>query len=54
MKGWKTKAGATLTGVGVALRLLGYEELGDALASFGAILMGVGVAHKIEKAAANK
>ena len=50
MKGWKTWAGAALIGLSAAVRALGINEIADILYAAGLALMGVGIAHKVEKA----
>ena len=50
MKGWKTKVGAVLIGIGASLQSLGYPEYAELLMRIGEVFGIIGVAHKIEKA----
>ena len=56
LTGWKSKAGAALMGLGGILTSmapgLGWPDgaaIGQSLSAIGAALLGVGIAHKIEK-----
>lgn len=56
--GWKTITGAILVGLGYASKMLisvvpELDQVGDGLIALGAIIGGVGVAHKIEKVRAD-
>jgi len=56
MSGWKTWLGMSLIAVGTAMQAFEtvipeLVAIGDLLIGFGVALGGVGVAHKIEKAA---
>ena len=51
VKGWKTVAGAAVIGIGTAITALGMPEVGGAIANLGTALMGIGIGHKIMKAA---
>ncbi len=65
MTGWKSKYGAILVGIGTALgasaSVAPMEEikpwlvfLGVLIGGFGTALLGIGIAHKVEKAGGDK
>ncbi len=54
MHGWKTWTGGGLLAGATFLQALGYPEFGTMLGNFGLTFLGVGIAHKIEKAANGK
>lgn len=55
MKGWKTLTGAALLAIGGALKVFGpvlpgeIASIATLLETLGAALMGIGIAHKIER-----
>jgi len=53
MTGWKTKAGAALLAVGAFISATWPEftDLAKAIEGVGVAVMGIGIAHKIEKSA---
>lgn len=51
MQGWKTWLGAFLMLVSIIVTyVLGMPEIGEAIKNLALMLLGIGVAHKIEKA----
>ena len=54
MRGWKTWTGGGMLAGATFLQAMGYPEFGTMLGNFGLTFLGVGIAHKIEKAANGK
>lgn len=51
MGGWKTWTGAGLLGGATFLQAIGFPEFGQMAGQLGLTFLGVGIGHKIEKAA---
>jgi small-conductance mechanosensitive channel len=52
--GRKSIYGAMIAGAGAVLAYLGYPEQAKLVASMGATLFGIGIAHKMQKGIDNK
>jgi small-conductance mechanosensitive channel len=52
--GGKSVGGAIIAGAGAIAAYLGYPDVGALVASLGATLFGVGIAHKLQKGNDNK